>query len=426
MVLGIDDTDSASLGMCTTFVATAIIERLVEGDLDVGFGDYPHLVRLNPQVPNKTRGNGAVALSIFASPDNAEEIMEIARDTVAEHAALGDESTHPGIALLCGRGPSANLEAFHRKCLHRIVSKGEALAVAKSEGIRTAGMKKGLGIIGAIASLGANFSLDQTFEIIAYRDPADHSRLRDIDEGLVLKMDREVKDTFYNYDYANGKVCVAPASPCPVFFGVRGETPDSVLSGFRILRGERAQTAVIFRTNQHTDAHIEDPATIVSIRERSSVAVEGTVSRAPRDIVGGHVIFGIGDDSGRIDCAAYEPTKQFRRVARQLMVGDRIRVYGSARPASQTHGPTINLEKIQLIAPVASKKTSPACPRCGSRLTSMGRNAGFKCRRKGCGFRDARAERIELPIERGIDPGFYEPPPVAWRHLYKPLLRGVG
>jgi len=51
MWVGIDDTDSLK-GGCTTYVATELVDKL-KYDL-IGF---PRLVRLNPNIPWKTRGN---------------------------------------------------------------------------------------------------------------------------------------------------------------------------------------------------------------------------------------------------------------------------------------------------------------------------------------------------------------------------------
>lgn len=423
--IGIDDTDSARLGMCTTYLSAMIIEGLKKSGLKFGFYDFPNLVRLNPQVPNKTRGNGALAMHIFTEQGCTEEVFKIACNVVSEHAALEDDATHPGLVLACGMEVSHQVRAFYNRCLHRIVSKEEALNLARSEGMMVWGLKKGLGIIGAIAALGVDLTPDQTFELIAYRDQSEHGRFRDIDESLVLKVDQDVKDTFFNYDYENHKVCIVPASPCPVYFGLRGETPSAVYEGYKILADGSEPFAVLFRTNQHTDAHIEEVPDLASVKVRSSVAATGMVSREPKPIKGGHVIFRIQDRSGEIDCAAYEPTKQFREVVRRLIPGDKVRVYGSVRPADSKHGPTINVEKIQVLFTVNARKENPVCPKCGSRLTSMGRKGGYKCRSKGCGFRDSRIEKTEFPLQRKIREGFHEPPPVAWRHLYKPLLRGV-
>ena len=54
--LGIDDTDS-KLGMCTTYLAAVLAERLS----GFGLADYPRLIRLNPNIRYKTRGNAAFA-----------------------------------------------------------------------------------------------------------------------------------------------------------------------------------------------------------------------------------------------------------------------------------------------------------------------------------------------------------------------------
>ena len=60
MFVAADDTDSMR-GNCTTFLATEIIfELLFNQGLDlIGF---PRLVRLNPAIPWKTRGNGSLVM----------------------------------------------------------------------------------------------------------------------------------------------------------------------------------------------------------------------------------------------------------------------------------------------------------------------------------------------------------------------------
>src|SRR2546426_152784 len=56
--IGVDDTDSLR-GMCTTFLAAELVHDLTEDRDLIG---YPRLVRLNPTIPWKTRGNGAICL----------------------------------------------------------------------------------------------------------------------------------------------------------------------------------------------------------------------------------------------------------------------------------------------------------------------------------------------------------------------------
>ena len=57
--IGFDDTDSLS-GGCTTYLAARIIEKITR--VGAKFIDFPYLVRLNPNIPYRTRGNAAIAL----------------------------------------------------------------------------------------------------------------------------------------------------------------------------------------------------------------------------------------------------------------------------------------------------------------------------------------------------------------------------
>ena len=73
-IVGLDDTDS-QFGHCTTHLGF----RVVAGLLDRGctFRTYPRLVRLNPNIPFKTRGNAAVCLEFETEdPDGAFEVVE--------------------------------------------------------------------------------------------------------------------------------------------------------------------------------------------------------------------------------------------------------------------------------------------------------------------------------------------------------------
>ena len=70
--IGMDDTDSVE-GGCTTWLATEVIKELSDFDL-IG---CPRLVRLNPNVPWKTRGNGAVSFTFGKGKGNKKKIGEI-------------------------------------------------------------------------------------------------------------------------------------------------------------------------------------------------------------------------------------------------------------------------------------------------------------------------------------------------------------
>jgi len=70
ITIGVDDTDSER-GLCTTYLAAVMMERLERiGEIK----DLPRLVRLNPCVQFKTRGNAAISFSLETDqPEKAKE-----------------------------------------------------------------------------------------------------------------------------------------------------------------------------------------------------------------------------------------------------------------------------------------------------------------------------------------------------------------
>ncbi|MEM3526618.1 MAG: OB-fold nucleic acid binding domain-containing protein, partial [Candidatus Jordarchaeaceae archaeon] len=189
-----------------------------------------------------------------------------------------------------------------------------------------------------------------------------------------------------------------------------------------IISLEPIERWVIFRSNQGTDMHLRLLDSISQVRPYLSVILNGEVSSRPKTVSGGHVIVQIKDQTGSIDCAAYEPTGEFREVVRSLIPGDLVRVYGGVRPPSSLHPITINLEKIEILklAPLLVK-SNPKCTRCGKRMTSAGKNKGFKCKKCGLKLTEIRKSTLEIP--RNIAEKLYLPPPRAHRHLTRPKER---
>jgi tRNA(Ile2)-agmatinylcytidine synthase len=135
-----------------------------------------------------------------------------------------------------------------------------------------------------------------------------------------------------------------------------------------------------------------------------------------------HVILSIKDSTGEADCAAYEPTGELRKVAKELVEGDEVEVYGAVRHRKNGEHLTLNLEKINILS-LASRVTyrNPKCKSCGKRLESMGKGQGFRC--KKCGTRHATAEKVAATADRRVKPGLYITPTRSQRHLTKPLRR---
>ncbi|MHC1584763.1 MAG: TiaS agmantine-binding domain-containing protein [Candidatus Syntropharchaeia archaeon] len=410
--IGIDDTDSPYKG-CTTYIGAIVVENFLE--LGIKFIDYPNLVRLNPNVPWKTRGNGAVALHVIGKKDDLKEIVI---DAVMKNSDLDFSGTDPGICFLSGKIPE-RVKDFYRKALLGIVTIEEAESIVKSENIEIIKIKEGRGIIGAIAAIGADFD-DYTYELLSYRIPDNYGKKRRINRDSVFLADKiTYPETFGTVDLETGRIICTPHSPCPVFFGIRGNNIQAVKKAMEIIKPEEPiERWVIYRTNQATDCHMVRKK-IGEISPRMSVVITGTVCRDPVTIQGGHVIFSIEDSTGRADCAAYEPTGNLRKVVRELRTGDVVEVYGGVR--STQHGITINLEKIRIIGlKEILEKKNPKCE-CGKSMKSMGRGQGYRCKR--CGKKVPKShEKIEIK-KRNIEKGLYTVPPRSMRHLSKPIER---
>ncbi|MDI3502003.1 MAG: tRNA(Ile2)-agmatinylcytidine synthase [Archaeoglobi archaeon] len=395
MWIGIDDTDSRR-GMCTTYLLAELMEELSKFKI----ASLPRLIRLNPNIPFKTRGNGAVSIEIL---EWEEECREIVVNAIEERAMMEDDATHPGVVFI--ESPENYRELYHR-ALHEVLSVEEVVRALEKNGDEFAGWKKKRGVIGAAAAVGAELH-DYTFELLAYRFPERWGTERCVDEESVFRANElTFPHTWDNVDEDERRIVIAPNSPDPVLFGIRGDSPAHIFLAYQTIRSEEVYKEVLFLTNQGTDAHIERK---MPEREFGSYAFTGEVTSDPWEISGGHVFIEV---SG-IKCAAFEPTKKFRNVIRKLRKGDVVEVYGGYKKG------TLNLEKMRIIKLREFEEVNPVCEKCGRRMESAGAGKGFRCRK--CG--EKKMERELVRVEREISPGFYEVPPSARRHLAMPLAR---
>jgi tRNA(Ile2)-agmatinylcytidine synthase len=419
--IGIDDTDSTKQG-CTTYVAALLVEKIC--GMKAVFLDYPHLIRLNPNVPWKTRGNGALCLRVKIDEDLKESLVEEVVETVEENADLDAPGTEPGIVVYAGHEIPPVLTKFARRTITRVVRRNEAIRLIQRFQCEAIGFKGGRGLIGALAAIGEPLLRDHTYELIAYRNQKNRGTLRRVDDTSVFEMNIMTRGlTFNNVDDTKRRILITPRGPDPVLLGIRGETSEAVKKAFGMLKVlEAVERWVVFRTNQGTDAHLYHIDNISQARPNRTVVVTGSIINEPKTIPGRHVIFTLGDEGGQIDCAAYEPTGKFKNEVRKLVKGDMLEVYGGVRHPSNGNPTTINLEKMRVIK-LAGKTMlrNPVCQSCGKSMESMGRGQGFRC--KKCGRRDRNAEKLVVPIKRTLSERLYIPPPRAHRHLTKPESR---
>jgi len=411
MIVGLDDTDSKD-GMCTTYLMAVLIGKLsAYGSLK----DYPLLVRLNPNIKYKTRGNAALAIDLELNGNDAEKVRELVIGTVKKMAVLFEENTNPGIVFIENTTESMKneLSEFSLRAVRDVLEIRDAKELLRRHDISHKGFKNERGLIGALAAAG--FALcglsDFTFELIAYREQQRCGSLREIDEVSVYAADSATHpDTWDTVDIENERIVFAPHSPDPILFGIRGKSEEAVKRAFSMIKSEPVERHVVYRTNQNTDMHLTW-ARIHEVKDDRSYILEGRVSKTPKTIAGGHVIFELSENGAYIECAAFEPTKGFRGIIRELRAGDEVTVFGSVRNR------TMNLEKIKINRLNMQNLRNPVC--CGKRMKSMGKEQGYRCEK--CG--EMKKEQVIETLHRNISTGFYEVPPCARRHLSKPLVR---
>ena len=369
-LVGIDDTDS-SRGYCTTYLAYRIACDLGP---DVMILPYPRLVRLNPNIPFKTRGNAAICLQLETEdPDFAFERIS------AKVSELSDVEggANSGVVFLGDPSLASKFRPLYLQALSGLVSPHRVRRLVREWGARSLEFGNGMGVVGAASSLGFDERFDHTYELIAYRRRESWGSKRAIDGSSVRAMDAGTfPHTFNNYDYQKRKVLISPHGPDPVFAGVRGDSPRSVIGAFRALvYREELEGHMVYVSNQHTDAHLGRE---LEWKVYSSGWLEGVVE-AVEVGAGGHVYLTLNAGGQGLLAAAYEPTGDLRRSAKLLMRGDRIRAFGGVRRATSLHPMVLNLEKFEV-------------------LSSLGRG-------------------------RTIRRGTYISSPRANRHLTKPLIR---
>ncbi len=430
MFIAVDDTDSKE-GMCTTFLVTELIKEFQDYDLL----DLPRLVRLNPNVPWKTRGNGAIVITLgkgkkrrgpvghigkdvdlfqgIKKHGNEKKVFERAKNILETWAEVHHEETNPGLVVAKERPP----ESFYQGAVKDVLRLDLIEDHLENGDYIYQGYGKKRGLIGATAALSWRPD-DFTYELLTYRKKDMWGRPRIMNEEYVIEFDKKTQKTFDCYDHEEEKQAIAPTSPCPVLYGVRGEDPEELKRSLNIIDSEEPERWILFLTNQGTDDHIQK-MNISETKLWVSAKIKGKVTTKPHTIQGGHVIFDLKDKTGEMSAAAYEPTKGFRRTVEKLIPGDKVELLGGIRNEPKT----LNIEKMNIIGleNKTVKESNPECPKCGKNMSSMGTDAGYRCKR--CRIKAHEDLAVRRSVQRELTEGWYEVPVSARRHLSKPLIR---
>ncbi|WP_332881552.1 tRNA(Ile)(2)-agmatinylcytidine synthase [Methanosarcina horonobensis] len=129
-----------------------MLEELQEyGTVD----SLPLLVRLNPTIPYKTRGNAAVALKI--KTDCPEKVVTHVISRIEELARMECEKTNPG-AVFIQENDYERLKpvlmSFLEEAVKDVIEIGKAKDIISELGIASKSFKNGRGLIGALQPAG--------------------------------------------------------------------------------------------------------------------------------------------------------------------------------------------------------------------------------------------------------------------------------
>ena len=430
MWIGIDDTDSRNAG-CTTYIAFRIVSTFADR-----VSSLPRLVRLNPNLKYKTRGNGALSVRISSMtggektvvgrfdrneislnlqnddtyPDFPEiddkSMMEKVREIVEEYYEKNQPNTNPGIVI-----SSKKFDAdIYRRALENDIPMDYIEEILKRTDSIYHKIGNGRGIIGATSSIAWDRKRT-TYELLNYKYPK-AEYVDDEVKTIIGKIAESYESTFNNMELEDGKICLFPKDRTPVIYGIRGLVFDDLIQIQEEINSrfpDFERNYMIFATNQGTDDHIIKLDYGMEPRELASYEITGFINELPFRKEGGHLFFGVKAGDINIRAAAFEPSKGFRDELDKLEIGDQVKLFGS-----YSRG-TIKIEKLELIHPATIyERRAPLCSKCGSRTVNIG-SLKYRCTKCSNTMEpeyvknDDKRKALKL-----------EPPAYARRHLSMP------
>ena len=401
--------------MCTTFLSYKIVKFLEKQKIE--FVDYPSLIRFNPNIPWKTRGNGAVRLTIKTRNPN-----KIKKEIIQFITNYSDtkNGANPGLVFFQDQSIPQSFHKFSRLALWKLISRKTAKDFILNNKIDSFYLGNGQGLVGAIGAIGYKFS-DHTFELLCYRKKSQFGKKRKINKHSVKKMQSiTFPETYNSFDNENDRVLITPHGPDPVFYGIRGESVKSVvLASTMVDTDEKLDGYMVFKSNQGTADHLKNELQVNDLKPYTSGFLVGKVCSKPVTEQGGHVFFSIQVGDRKIRCGIYKQTK-ITKTAQDLIPGDKIRLGGGIRKASKNYERVLNVEFLDVIKLEKNiLLTNPTCKTCNKKMKSKGNRQGFECFR--CGNKSFSKSSLEIP--RKIQRKLYLPAISAHRHLTRPYQR---
>ena len=406
--LGLDDTDHVDEG-CTTSSFDELLSEIQEAmNCDIL---ERRLVRLWPFAERRTRGNGALG-AIIDIPDKEKVLLEkICNDwfdRLLTKVAGYPPSKIPAAPCLVISFEKAP-EHWYWDAVRGYVNPENILREAGNTGTILLLKNEISGVVGACAAISWESNPHSSWELIAWRDDSSLGSERRVSPRSVSQLESLFPGTFLNRDPTKGKGLIAPRTPCPVLYGIRGSSSSEVERAHIWLQSEKGvescKSYAIHRSNQISDDHIESTRS-------------GLVICKPRETKGGHARVSVFSRGQSLNLVAFREGGPVNRLLRTLEPGDKITWVGLHSPDGSIH-----LERLRIDSATPRIFSRPIC--CRRTMRSSGRNQGLRC--LSCGRKEKKTwyslqfEDIHVyPTGKWL-----EPTPSNRRHLSRPLSQGL-
>ena len=406
--IGLDDTDHIQVG-CTTSSFDHLILSICE-QIECQIVER-RLVRLWPFAQRRTRGNGALGAILEIPQNSAEKLEQVCNEWFSN--LLSEISTYPiseipiSPCLVISFTPVP--KEWYWDAVRKHVDSETLLDEAIHNGVIVIRPYSTFGVVGACAAISWDNNSNSSWELISWRDESMVGTPRKISLESVSDLESKFPDTFLNRDPTKGKSMIAPRTPCPVLYGIRGSSYSGVEEAHHWLQSrndvEECHSFAIHRTNQLSDDHIE-------------CSQSGVVTSFPKETRGGHAFISVFSAGKAANLVAFSQGGPVNRLLRSLIPGDRISWAGLVSPDGSTH-----LERIRMDSATARIAGRPIC--CSTTMRSAGRGQGIRC--LSCGRVESKSwyctdyeATIDTPMGEWL-----EPSPSNRRHLSRPLSHGI-
>jgi len=362
-VIALDSFDLPRAG-CTTHVASLLILYLYERGFKLL--DFPRLVRLNPAVPWKTRGNASIAFEVNG---DVEDVFKLSKRFLEDLEG----------SLLVSDGWVKS--DMYPRAVEKVIAPDEVRRVIKEENIEFFG--KSEAAVGALAALSTDLSDVPNFELIAYRLPERIGTRRECKP-------KEEYDTLYNLLYPcvheSSFRVICPRGDDPVLYGLRGRNTACLVTLVKAIESEPVSLFTIFRTNQHSFKPSSEAKYIYDYGRKELDIDENDIAILGEDIkIKEYMLF---KETGI--------TKLFKELASYERLKGELELDVMIKPGISSIS-RIRIEKL-----VAYERRAPRCPRCGAPMKSLGAKTLMR-RCKRCGFVKEEISRLKLIDIREIE-----------------------